>query len=468
MFNNPLIDRYRYSLMRPSVVYVYLAIYLCLMTVIVLIGLADVHFSGDFGRFFRGMFIAGLVIELILLWGWASYNSGSVIREEIAEKSYSFFRLLPLSACQKTTGILVGKNLAVFILAVFNTLFVAAFGILASIDLNLQIQIYLLIICVMLFGSSFALLASFGTPKKKIKSNPGVMMLIFAVFAMGPLIGGVIESVESGRLQNFLLSFYTAKAPVLIISSLIAAYFSCWALKGIFRRFDREREPLFTRWGSILFLAGYIFIALGLFFPKLGDDEFFNGYLIATLAAIALLPIWSMRSYEDYLEKCGTLNGSGNSLSSGRVFRQSNLLHYAAFFAIWAIVSIGTAEYFLQETARWAIYAGVMLTFYAVFVLLLELYVVYKPKSEKIGVMVAFLVGLIVVLPLIFAGVLENDAIILFSPAGFAIGFAESDNYVLWAIAAGLNILITTVLAALIYPQYLNLLLLRRSMKATV
>ncbi|MDD5459286.1 MAG: hypothetical protein PHF37_07835 [Phycisphaerae bacterium] len=467
MFNNPLIERYRYSVMRPSVIYIYLSIYISLMAIIIFIGLADARFSGNFDGFFKGMFIACLIIELILLWGWASYNSGSVIREEIAEKSYSFFRLLPLSANQKTSGILVGKNLAVLVLAGINTALVLVFGAMARIDINLQIQTYLFIACITLFASSFALLASFGTPKKKIKSHPGVIVLVFAIFAMGPLIGIVGESVENGQLQSFLISFFTLKAPVLIISSLIAIYFSCWIIKGIFRKFDREREPLFTRWGALVFLAGYTFIALGLFFPKLGNEKFLNGYLITTILAIAALPMGSMRSYDDYLEKCGTINGSGASLNMRRIFRQSNLTLYAGLFAIWAAVGFGAAAYAGEDMAPWAMYVGVMLTFYAIFILLLELYVVYKPKSEKIGALVAFMIGLDVVVPMVLAGVLDKDTLLLFSPAGFAAACTEADNYTVWAIVAGFNIVISGLIASLVYPQYLNLLLLRRSMKKT-
>ena len=121
--NNPLIRRYRYVLMRPRQFWIYMSIYLALLLMIFLINYSGYKNQVMYDSFIvlnKSLFFQFLVLQILVLCIWASFNSSSAIREEVTDKTYDFFRMLPIPARSKMAGILVGKNLVALLLAFVN------------------------------------------------------------------------------------------------------------------------------------------------------------------------------------------------------------------------------------------------------------------------------------------------------------------------------------------------------------
>jgi hypothetical protein len=433
MFSNPLIQRYRYSTLRPRQFWIYVTIYISIILLIVSINYSGYKyqtFFEDITELYKSLYYQFLTFQVIILFIWGSYNSNSAIKEEILNKSYDFFRLLPLPAHKKALGILIGKNLVVLLFGVINLVLLVYFGLAGGINVNLQGQILLVLISITVFANSTALLSSIN-PAKKSKSS-GIVFIVLAIFFLVPMMMNAIEALSStAELERYQVYFLKIKIPILLLISLIAIYFSCWVFKGILRRFTHEQEPLFTRKGALLFLLGYIFIAVGLYYNYIPKErsELIYTYWLLTLIPVLLIPLGSLRNLDKYIEYSRFLQSQPKSKKT--IVMYSNLALAIALFAIWTVSSIGAI--FFAENAAMKLGSNlynifVLLTCYLFLALLLEMYVVYNPASNKIGLLLGFIAALYVILPLILSGIFESEIIYIYSPAGFITALFREPN----------------------------------------
>ena len=89
MFNNPLIERYRYSQLRPRQFWIYLVIYTIVISLMLLINWSIYNYQHAYESrhgFFRGLYYQFLMFQLLILWVWGAVNSGSALKEEIIQK----------------------------------------------------------------------------------------------------------------------------------------------------------------------------------------------------------------------------------------------------------------------------------------------------------------------------------------------------------------------------------------------
>ena len=123
--------------MRPRQFWIYMTIYISTLLMIFLINYSgyknEVMYSTA-ADLFKSLYYQFLVLQIIVLWIWGSFNSGSAIRDEVFDKTYDFFRMLPLSARLKAAGIMVGKNLIVILLGVCNFVLLVVFGIAGNLN----------------------------------------------------------------------------------------------------------------------------------------------------------------------------------------------------------------------------------------------------------------------------------------------------------------------------------------------
>ena len=120
MFKNPLIERYSYSVMRLSQVWIYGGIYLAVVALIVVLNTLSSVMDRSVQEVLRGLYIQFLVVEVFILCVWTTSNSISVIHMEVSQKSYDFFRMLPIRSLHKAIGLLIGRNLLTLLLAGIN------------------------------------------------------------------------------------------------------------------------------------------------------------------------------------------------------------------------------------------------------------------------------------------------------------------------------------------------------------
>lgn len=475
MADNPLIQRYRYSTLRPRQLWIYVAIYISIILLIVSISYSAYKYQALFKNIVelhRNLYYQFLTFQVIILLIWGAYNSGSAIKEEILNRSYDFFRMLPLPAHKKALGILIGKNLVVLLFGAINLILLVYFGTAGEININLQGQILLTFISITILINSTSLLSSIN-PTRKNKSS-GILFILLSIFFLVPMMINAVVALSSiNELESYSVYFFKMKIPILLLISFIAMYFSCWVFKGILRRFTLEQEPLFTRKGALLFLLGYIFIAAGLYYnyiPK-GRPEIVYSYWLVTLMPVLAIPVGSLRNLDKYIEYSRFIQGQCRSrkTSIAPIVRHSNLALAITLFAIWAISSAATlvyAGYAFAEIGTNLYNIFTLLTCYLFLVLLLETYVVYNPVSGKIGLLLGFVTALYIILPFILSAIFDNDIIYVYSPAGFFASLFDRSDLVRGARTSYwlINLLFCVFPALLVWKRYNYVLTLRQKM----
>jgi hypothetical protein len=460
--------------MRPRQLWIYITIYIAVIALILFVNYTAYQYQEWFGnqiRFFKGLYYQFLILQVIVLCILAMINSSSAIKDEVTGKSYDFFRMLPISAGKKAAGILIGKNLVVLLLAGVNFLLLIILGMLGRMNGVLLGQYFLAVISVAVLTNSVALLSSIN-PLRARKKNHIVTLIVFG-FIFAPLFVSAlgIATRKVNLVENITGKFYTIELPILILISLVALYFSCWSIKGILRRFTREDEPLFSRMGAYLFMLGFEFVLFGLFYEFLTEGARKTNYLywLISLLPVLLVPIWSLRSFDRYLEHSGLIqsksNGNKNLVSGFLLY--SNLLPVLVLFAIWVACAIVTALMTGQELLYNLYCIVILFSFYLFLMLLLELYVVYKPVSDKIGLLLSFIAIVCLFLPLILSGILDNKEVYLYSLLGFysRVFFYESAPGIstitrIWLI----NAVLCIIPIILIWTRYKNILAARQNM----
>lgn len=467
MFNNPLIKRYRLSAMRPTQVIIYIAIYL---VILMLIGILNEKSTGFSTQMFKNIYCQLIIIQAMFLLAWSSFNSSSAIREEIVTNSYDFFKMLPLTAGQKTIGILIGKNLFVIILAAINFILMCMCGIIGEINFMLHLQIICVIIAFSIFLNSFGLMTSIQPDRKKTQS--GIIGIVFVIFFFFPfLIGNAIDVIYDGKeLEKIEIYFYDLEIPLLWIITLITLFYSCWMIKGTLRKFTYERSPLFTPFGAFLFMIGYGLIILGLFYNFLRFERYSGDvYVFGTVCFIPalLIPFMSRKTFENYIEHLGAKHLQSENLNlNTALLCYSNLLTGITLYLVWAVFAF--MALWITKTVN-AYNIMVMLSYFASYlfvILMLELFNVLSPSVKKIGILLGFVFGLYAFLPLILAGVLDNEQLVKYSPFGLIGMLIDSDviQYKFMSIFIIYNIVISLLPVFFIVRRYLYIVQARKQM----
>ena len=81
MLNNPLIQRYRYSVLRPSHLFIYVTIYISVVILLLFINYSIYGYQETFyviQDLYRGLYYQFLALEIIVLWILGGFSSASV------------------------------------------------------------------------------------------------------------------------------------------------------------------------------------------------------------------------------------------------------------------------------------------------------------------------------------------------------------------------------------------------------
>jgi hypothetical protein len=459
--------------MRPKQLWIYITIYVSVVVLLLYINYTGYKYQQMYNDNMEKLSVSlcyqFLILQALLLWIWGAYNSGSAITNEITGNSYDFFRMLPLSAGKKAVGILVGKNLIVILISCINFILTIAFGLYGQKNASWLGQTFLSLISVAILINSVALLSSIKPVGKKKKSNIAAIILI--LFFLGPFLIRLVVSATNIRIfQNATGSFYNFELPIMILTSLIALYFACWSIKGVLRKFTLEEEPLFNRIGAFLFMLGYEFVLFGLFYEYLteGARRINYSYWLISLLPVLAVPFGSLRKFDKYLEHSGIIRSrkKENQNIMSRMYLYSNLSLGLGLFVIWAGCSIATTLITELELLPHLYMILVLFSSYLFLLLLLELYVVFMPVSNKIGTLLVFIAAVYIILPLIISGLLDSEVIYMHSPVGFIWKIFQksypdiSIQTSIWA----LNLLLCIIPALLIWKRHLYILSTRRKM----
>jgi hypothetical protein len=424
MFNNPLIQRYRFSLMRPRQFGIYVGIYLTVAVLMLLItvGAYTGHGRVDLVEMSQSLFAQFMTLQILILWIWTSINVGSTIREEIRDKSYDFFKLLPLPPSQKAIGILVGKNLVAYLLAGATLVFTvpASFG--ASVPWYVLCEILFLLVSVSVCMNLLALLVSITQPMTASSRATSPLLIVFLGFTLiGPFIGVMASLLNTSQIEGFTIPFMAGNLRGLPLIGAIAVYLSAWCFCGVCRQFRVERAPLFTPRGAVGFTAGALFILLGFFWPHLsGADgpELCLTFWLVSLGLAILISAGAYRRFDTLLEMQAADPQARPSLVRFTLTR-SNLVVAMGLLLLGIAVGLPCGIYAHIPWNRALIWLLSLASFGLLYALLIELQVVYRPVNAKVHILLAFLGILYAILPLILGGVFESEHLVMYSPLGY-------------------------------------------------
>jgi hypothetical protein len=480
MFQNPLIQRYRFSLLRPRQIGIYSFIYVAIVFLLLFLNytafttLKPFLFSGRKLPFnaYQFIFYQFAIFQVIILWLWASYNSGSALTVEILRKSYVFFKLLPITALQKAFGVLIGTNLVAYSFAALNVIPLLIFTYLGKMSGTLVSYYFLTIIAVACFLNVLTLLLSINPDAKKRRRFGTLALIIFAVWVLMFAMGTLFSSGSQTRdIEKILVNFFSVEIPGLPLFSMILFYFSGWMLMGIVRKFHYERESLFSHTGAILFVIGYEVLTTGLFWSFLHLKSGFYGHRALCFWGLVFVNLGSLQDVGKYLEVARKIQEQSTSkfLNLLRLFRHSTLFWGICLFVIWTAFFLG-----LITRARLPFPDNLypllnLFGFYLFFIVLLELFVLYRHLHLSLKV---FLIGIAFVsllLPLSLSKILEDKLVYLHSVFGYMGNLItpfllKSGNVTIqWRVFL-VNILLCLFPLFLIFMKYLSFLKLRRQM----
>jgi hypothetical protein len=138
----------------------------------------------------------------------------------------------------------------------------------------------------------------------------------------------------------------------------------------------------------------------------------------------------------------------------------SNVVHGLAIFSLWVITT-----YLLKYHPQFDVpdLGFILLTFagfYLVLLLFLEIAATYQPAQGKVSLLIGFIAVAYIILPPIFGGIMENDTIIAYSPAGFLVFISSQEfDYEIMSFA-GIwiyNLLLSIIPAVLVGRRYFQL-----------
>ena len=477
MFKNALIERYRFSQLRPKYVWLFFTIYVTIVLLIAVINASALKINGIYSsrHLCHNLYYQLLVAEILIVCFWSSYLSGTVIRDEIANKSYDFFRTLPLPPASKAVGILIGRNLVPLLLAALGALLVLILGVAGKVSPRLQCHVMFIVFSTAILFNTVSLLSSLVAPPTRKATGAGGLILIGLLLLPG-VAAGLANSIRAGSVDMIEFSFYGVACPAMLLVGWLSIYFSVWAFIGVTRRFTREAVPLFTPTGAGVFLLGTSAIALGFFWHALRATVPAPAFAVVAFCLVSaiplvILPFASRKTLNMYLERSGQMEEPvACGMSVLRFLPYSNLSAWLILYLQWACFALWALRY--QGDLSWPTAVGsvlMMFTFYVFFVLLVELYTFYESHG-KMHILLCFVVGLHLFLPMILASTLQAGELVRFSPFGFiaflsgtlgAGGGLPPGSSSVW----GLNVLLCVVPAYLIAKRCRMLVAAREEMR---
>ena len=471
MLHNPLLQRYRFSQLRPRQIGIYGFIYVAIVSMIVLMNYTVFttlrsFIFGDFELPFtmwQAMFYQFLGLQVIILWVWASYNSGTALTKEILNKSYIFFKLLPITPLQKALGVLFGTNLIAYTFGAFNIGIMAVLAAIADIRPLWVFYDVLMILAVAALLNTMTLLLSINPDAKNSRRIGTLIIIGGGIWALMTMMGILLAS---GRMQTHFpeeisIKFFSISLPGMVLFALILFYFTGWVLLGILRKFQHERESLFTLPGSAIFMVAFEILTLGVFWPYLALKSAFYGQRILCFWALVLVNLGTLRQLGAYFEHCRKIQkrSAGIILGLVKFFRHTTIFWGICLYAIW-----GAALFIVARIPR--LPAGDLLFpllnlfgFYLVALLLLELFVLFRHVHASVKVFLIFLGMVTILLPIVLFRFLENEQLYLHSVIGYMANLVTpflvrgGNASVQWRVF-GVNLLVCALPLVVIISKY--------------
>lgn len=467
--DNPVTKRYFFSTLRPRHIWIYSFIYFTLISLVLLINFIAMEFEVTDVENAKILYTEFVMLQVLILWFMAGYNTSSAIRDEILHKTYDFFKLIPIPSHQKATGIFIGKNSVPFLMATINLIFMVVFGSLGQLSAGYQAKILFLLVSGTVFFNAAGLLSSAVLARFRRNSSPAY--LIFLYLFLTPYVIFPIAFVMDNKAEpDVILTFFSVPVSIITFLSLIALYFTGWLFKGILIKIDRDTDPLFDRKGACLFLVGYIIIVLGIMQGQIPVKSINFGYAFWGLSSIPLflIPFGAKKSFMHYMEISSKLNMTCDRTNGGTVqlLMVSNLRTWLELFMIWAGFAAGIGLLSGIDTPHILHHILAGFLFWTVLALLVELSVLLAPDYEKIKYLLIFIAFLVVILPMVFGGIIGQRFIVNYSLFGYLAEFAENTGtqFYIHGGIFGMNILLAGIILAVIWNRYTWIMRVRNQM----
>ncbi|MFI4912514.1 MAG: hypothetical protein ACIAQZ_12685 [Sedimentisphaeraceae bacterium JB056] len=451
---NPLTNRYITATMKFKRFGIYALIYFSLLFVTAMVALKN-----DFND---TMFGFTAFCQMAFFFLWPAFISSNVINNELNNKSYDFFRMLPLSAKQKTWAVVFGANIAPLILGILNLILLILLSTTILMPLNI-LALTALYICGYFTLTHLGLLSSTLNTKINKNASIGIFIAILLFFSM-PLSIGLVQLVKN---EKFLTktNYFSFDIPVVLTSIIMMLAITFWAHITIVRKFTKERHPLFNRKRAVLFYITFFLLYAGFFIPDI-KTEIVGAMVSITATLLIITVLSSTQSAPIFLEELSRKAHKRNAVNFGMLLAESNLLTASLQVALWA-VSLGGILFWaggFDLTILLLLLSAV--TGFMFLIIMGEAATQYKTIASHIYYLAGTLAAIYLILPLILGGLSDNAGFFIpVSPIGSIITltdrmiseyqeFEASTLNIGALISIGFNIFISAIMYQLLHNKY--------------
>ena len=427
--NNPIFQRYIQTQFRARQLWLSLSIYAAAVLVIVLVCLTPSESNaGSIQEAARRAFRLFLTLECFILLLWAPYRSGAALRHEMAARSYDFFRMLPVSARNKTLGIVLGQNLLPILLALVTLLPLAYTAHVTGLSLVYLSQLIAAAVALSALSCFAMLMVSTALSEQRMGIGSLDVLLVAPLMAMLWMVGIGFMAVaqtamglpKSMQHVHHHVQFYMFSMPEFMLTALLAAFAAVWAYHGAVRRFTREREPLYSAGALLGLTVTWLLCDLGFFWQAIQEGKLHELGLMWCVASLPLFmfPLGAMRNRDDYVEETRR-----TPTNLRRLLVHSNLAGLLTPLLLWLVFIVATAGA-APGLGKVLVYTAANVTTAWLFlVFLLEIFVLYGSTNERLSVVIAVLALLFLVLPPAIAMTLKNDGLVALVSSFSIVGF---------------------------------------------
>lgn len=423
---NPIILRYKMSLLRPRQMVVHVFAYVVILFVIACINgiLSQNDVFSDSQQLYKALYAQFLAFFALLSLVWAPHKSSEFVWDEEKDHSYDFFRLLPMSAASKAIGILVGRNVVTMTMSLVTFVLALVFGFLAHVSALVQFQLTFMMVAVSIFFCLLGLLSTLRPPRRKRRTGALALIVVCCLF-LPWLFQLCILVVKNSLETDVCVPFYGFSVPVLLLVAYLALYFALWTWFGVCRLLNDETQPLFTYGGSLGFTLGLLLLLIGFIAEQAAAHPHtaLTMYLSASTTILCSMAFSFKRPVDYVVERV-------HDKKNVAILRHSLPAKGLTLLVLWiAVTFLGCTPLNMMPTKP---LFDNMLTvggFYFVLCLMIDVHTVYRKSNERITLLMNVCGFLYLAGPVLVSYVLPRTSSVVYSMPLFVTTISSFHSY---------------------------------------
>ena len=454
IFSNPIVLKNLRSQMRQerligiSVGYIGFLILICFLNFLVHYGEAEYAFSIDLAAVCKSIHLCLLILQFCLYFIFGFNTSSSAIVKERDQRTYEFFKTLPMSYKDIIIGEMIGPTLTIHYLQLITIPLTVITGLVAGVSMLVMAKLYIVLVFGGFFLNALGLLAS--SMAKKQSSVNLVIICTIGLLVGAPCIGmGIYKGYEANFVSllspvtlfvqyfspyyrvdgfNTHISFFALKMPILIYTCLIYTCLGITFLAGTFRKLRDETAPPFSRKKAPFLFLIFELILIGFMrdvfrIEDLPAMESFSVFFQISWFVLIGLSLMLTPDYASVFAWLRSKKRGGKQLVFDLFSHSGSPILIVSIIGYLIMMIVGLSVYAYLPTpfifagsitAKFALGLGMLLGYLLAYLLIAQLGALLS--KEKGPVMSTAFVTILYILPFLLAGFSQLETFLLFNP----------------------------------------------------